>query len=154
METYKASQAVGGPPFLGSRDFPAALVAACGKHDPKGIVFGTGVAAWPSTAEQEQVVHDTLQKHVAGKRFLVCSGGADKLVPYKNSEPFLAVFKKAATTWPDLGVTVQDVVYEGVEHQFSAGMVQDAVKFVVETVADAPPVDTTQDKSASKASKI
>ncbi|CAK7201324.1 hypothetical protein SEUCBS139899_004028 [Sporothrix eucalyptigena] len=149
LATYKASTE-GGAPFLNSRDFPAALVASCRKRDPKAIVFGTDEAVWPATTEGEKAVHDTLQKHVAGKRFLVCSGGADKLVPYRNSEAFLNVFKKAATTWPDLAVTVQDNVYDGIGHQFSAGMVADAVQFVVDTVADAP----SHDKATSKASKI
>lgn len=151
LATYKAA-AEGGPPFLGSRDFPAALAGSVLKRDPKGIVFGADTAVWPSTADGEKAVHDTLYKHVAGKRFLVCSGGADKLVPYKNGEPFMDVFKKAATMWPDLALTVQDNVYEGIGHQFSTGMVVDAVKFVVETVADAPSVDGAP--SPSKTSKI
>ncbi len=130
--------------FFGSRDFPAALVAACCKHDPKGIVFGADAAAWPSSddpdrARKEQALHDVLKKHVAGKRFLICSGGADKLVPYARSAAFTAVFKQAAATWRDLALTVDDRVYEGVGHAFSAGMVQDAVQFVKETVAGAPP---------------
>ncbi|CAK7231768.1 hypothetical protein SCUCBS95973_008032 [Sporothrix curviconia] len=154
LATFQASAEEGGAPFLGSRDFPSALVASCRKRDPKAIVFGTDTAVWPSTPEAEKVLHATLQKHVAGKRFLVCSGGADKLVPYRNSEPFLNVFKRAATTWPDLALTVQDNVYEGIGHQFSAGMVVDAVQFVVDTVADAPSTEASRDKVTSKDSKI
>ncbi|CAK7230634.1 hypothetical protein SBRCBS47491_007651 [Sporothrix bragantina] len=153
LPTYKASTE-GGTPFLGSRDFPAALMASCRKRDPKAIVFGNDAAVWPSTPEAEQALHETLKKHVAGKRFLVCSGGADKLVPYRNSEPFMDVFKRAATTWPDLALKVQDNVYEGIGHQFSPGMVADAVQFVVDTVADAPSTEAAHDKAACKTSKI
>ncbi|ERS99386.1 uncharacterized protein SPSK_04343 [Sporothrix schenckii 1099-18] len=149
LATYKAA-AEGGPPFLGSRDFPAALVGSVLKRDPKGIVFGTNAAVWPSTAAGEKAVHDTLQKHVVGKQFLVCSGGADKLVPYKNGKSFLDVFKKAAATWPDLGLSVTDRIYDGIGHQFSSAMVVDAIQFVVETVADAPAADGAQSPKTSK----
>lgn len=148
LATYKASQEAGGPPFLGSRDFPSALVGSVLKRDPKGIVFGTEAAVWPSSSEGERAVHDTLQKHIAGKRFLVCSGGADKLVPYKNGEAFMNVFKKAVSTWPDLGVQVTDNIYDGIGHQFSPGMVVDAVQFVVDTVADAAGADAQSPKTS------
>ena len=73
---------------------------------------------------------------MAGKRFLVCSGADDKLVPYRCSEPFLAYLKKAAAAFPALNLTVRDNVYPGTGHIFSEQMVKDAVDFIVEAVSE------------------
>ncbi|KAI1156949.1 hypothetical protein F4825DRAFT_446030 [Nemania diffusa] len=46
----------GGASFIGSKDFPKALIGACKKFDPKAILFGTGeVSTQPSTSEQEKL---------------------------------------------------------------------------------------------------
>ncbi len=72
---------------------------------------------------------------MAGKRFLICSGAEDKLVPYSCSEPFLGFFKQAATAWPELDLAIEDNVYPGRGHEFSPEMVDDAVRFVRDVVA-------------------
>jgi dienelactone hydrolase len=137
LSTYSAQDS--GASFIGSMDFPPSLVDACNKLDPKAIFFGTSPVpnAKASTANDEtarQILRDRLQ----GKRLLLCSGGEDKLVPYRCSEPFLQWFKQAAGSWfKEEDVSVDDRVYPGVGHSFSADMVTDSVQFVVDAVSDA-----------------
>ncbi|OAA33305.1 hypothetical protein AAL_00770 [Moelleriella libera RCEF 2490] len=91
-------------------------------HDPKSILFGDAPlpppAALAEGAEQTRV-RGILDSRIRGKRLLVCSGADDRLVP-------------------DAGVVLEDRVYEGVGHSFSKDMVQDAVAFLVNAVAEGP----------------
>ncbi|KAI1081496.1 hypothetical protein F5B20DRAFT_67394 [Whalleya microplaca] len=148
LETF--SQADDGASFLGSRDFPDALVAACGKYDPKGILFRTGdVPSLPISDVEQTRLRPLLDARVPGKRLQVLSGDADKLVPYAAGAPFLDFFKDAADTWyKDSGVSVEDIVYPGVAHTFTADMRKDAVRFILDTVASA------DDASKASPSKI
>jgi hypothetical protein len=134
LATYKAD---GG--FLGSTDFPPALVAACEKYDPKGVLFGTGAVAPPQPSDADQArLRPLLDARVRGKKLQVLSGGLDKLVPYAKAEPFLTFLKSATETWyKDGGVSVEDIVYPEVAHEFSAGMMKDAVRFIVNVVSEA-----------------
>ncbi|KAJ0159051.1 hypothetical protein CTA2_10398 [Colletotrichum tanaceti] len=130
-----------GASFLGSRDFPPDLVASCLRHDPKGTLFGTGVV--PASAEG---LPEDERRRLSGvldglglrcKRFLVCSGAEDKLVPYKMSEPFVEFFAGAAGAWyADREVMIKNKVYDGVGHAFSEGMVEDSVRFLVDAVTE------------------
>ncbi|GKT44921.1 uncharacterized protein ColSpa_05102 [Colletotrichum spaethianum] len=139
LATFSAAD--DGASFLGSRDFPPDLVASCLRHDPKGILFGTG--AVPATAES---LSEDERKRLRGvldglrlgnKKFLVCSGADDKLVPYKMSEPFVEFFAGALGTWyADEGVALENKVYEGVGHAFSQGMVEDSLRFLIDAVAE------------------
>ncbi|OHE90863.1 hypothetical protein CORC01_13840 [Colletotrichum orchidophilum] len=128
-----------GASFLGSQDFPPDLVASCLRHDPKGILFGIDPVSSNITddAEEQQRLRgvlDGLRLH--GKKFLVCSGGEDKLVPYAMSAPFVDFLTAATGTWyGGAGVEVENKVYEGVGHAFSEGMVEDSVRFLVDAVA-------------------
>lgn len=143
-----------GASFIGSKDFPPALIETCKKLDPKAILFGTEAVPPPGTtteAEQKRL-RAVLDDKIRGKRILVCSGGDDKLVPYKCSKPFLDWFKDAVGTWyADGGVVVEDNVYPGVGHAFSPEMVKDAVRFVVDVVGS---WDAGTDGGAHVASKI
>lgn len=114
LESYTSSN---GANFLGSKDFPKALVASVQKFDPKGKIFGTSeVKVQLSQDEQKQIRH-VLDSTIRGKRVLVCSGGDDKLVPYHCSEPFMDFLKAATSTWYNDGnVYVEDNVYPGVGH--------------------------------------
>lgn len=142
LQTFSAADA--GASFLGSPDFPPALVRAAIKYDPKGILFGynnNGATSsfppnnTPSEAEQSRL-RPLLDARVRGKKFQVLSGGQDKLVPYAKSEPFLDFFKSAAATWyQGGGVSVEDNVYADAGHEFSAPMMKDAVRFIVDAVA-------------------
>lgn len=143
LPTFSAAD--NGATFIGSKDFPPSLVTACLRQDPKGILFGTGeVPSEIFTKQQQEVLHDKLY----GKKFLICSGGSDKLVPYSCAEPFLGWFKEAAgSRFKEEKIEVDDRVYEGIGHQFSAEMVDDAVRFVVDAVAGAG-ADSTELRSS------
>ncbi|KAI1632371.1 hypothetical protein F4809DRAFT_645477 [Biscogniauxia mediterranea] len=147
LQTWSATD--NGASFFGSRDFPDALIAACKKFDPKGIVFGTGeISCAPSAAEQDRI-RSALDSRVRGKKFQVLSGGADKLVPYAAAKPFLDFLKTAAASWyKDGAVSVEDNVYQGVGHEFNAEMRKDATRFILDAV------DTFDKDSKVASSKI
>lgn len=146
LSTYEKKTS--GASFLGSRDFPPALVAQCAQFDPKGIVFGTDdVVEAPSKAQQAQL-RQILDKHVKGKRLLMTTGGDDKLVPWRCSEPFTKFFTNAAEGWyKDSGLVVDNRVYAGVGHECSPDMLLDAVRFICEVVNGA---DGAASPAASK----
>lgn len=133
LATFKAEDK--GQSFLGTKDFPPALVKQCKQYDPKGILFGTGdVVVSPSEKEQERM-RTILDTRIKGKKFLICSGGDDKLVPYRCSEPFNNFFSSAVESWyRDGKVTVENNIYPGRGHEFSHEMVNDAVRFVCNAV--------------------
>lgn len=130
-----------GDSFLGSRDFPPALVSQCAQFDPRGIVFGTGnVVEAPATKEEQRPLREILDKHVKGKRFLMCNGHLDKLVPWFSSKSFTQFFCHAAETWyKDSGLKVDNRIYKYVGHVCSDDMTRDAVKFICEVVNEGPP---------------
>ncbi|KAI0967401.1 hypothetical protein F4678DRAFT_252227 [Xylaria arbuscula] len=138
LETFTVDQGVS---FLGSKDFPQALIRAVEKFDPKAIVFGAGeVSAEPSASDQDKI-QVILDSKIRGKKFQILSGGADKLVPYRAGRGFLEFFKNATNGWyKDGNVYVEDNVYPGVGHEFTAEMREAAVRFVLDTVnsRDAP----------------
>jgi hypothetical protein len=128
LDTYTSSN---GATFLGSRDFPTALVESCQKWDPRGLLFGlNGIQAEPSPDEQARL-RQILDSRLKGKSLLVCSGGADKLVPYHASAPFMEFLKKATKGWySDGNIYVEDNVYDGVGHAYSDGMAEDSGRFL------------------------
>ncbi|KAI1308506.1 hypothetical protein F5Y03DRAFT_90597 [Xylaria venustula] len=138
LETFTVDQGVS---FLGSKDFPQALIRAVEKFDPKAIVFGAGeVSTEPPVSDQDRL-RVILDSRIRGKKFQILSGGADKLVPYKAGQDFLEFFKNATNGWyKDGNVHVEDNVYPGIGHEFSAEMREAAVRFVLDTVhsRDAP----------------
>lgn len=132
----------GNTTFLGGKFFPQDLINTCLARDPKGILFGpsnNGIPSLPLSSTEQGRLRTILDDRIRGKKLLLCSGGADPLVPYDQSIPFLEVFKDAVTGWyADGGITVDDRVYEGIGHKFSADMVTDAVMFLVNAVAEGP----------------
>lgn len=145
LATYDKPTA--GASFLGSSDFPPALLSQTAQFDPKAILFGTGDVLQPSS-EPSQQLRQRLDAHVRGKHFLLCTGGDDKLVPWRCSEPFTNWFVNAAETWyKDGGLRVDNRIYPGRGHEFSDEMVVDAVRFVVGEVKGA-------DGTGSGASRI
>lgn len=139
LSTYSVQD--GGASFLGSRDFPPSLVEACKKADPKAILFGTSAvpnATTASSAPADDAARRILHDRLRGKKFLLCSGADDKLVPYRCAEPFLQWFKQATGSWfKDENISVDDRVYPGVGHAFSVDMIEDAVQFVLDVVGSA-----------------
>ncbi|KAL2129605.1 hypothetical protein VTI74DRAFT_7539 [Chaetomium olivicolor] len=154
LSTYSKDD--GGISFLGSRDFPPSLIEACKKFDPKAIFFGT--SAVPDVKEGgllDDTWRQIIRDRVRNKKFLLCSGGDDKLVPYKCSEPFLQWFKPATRSWfREEGVSVDDRVYPGVGHSFSVDMIADSVQFVVDVVAGAGQAASPGSVDEQRASKI
>ncbi|KAK8049221.1 hypothetical protein PG994_010951 [Apiospora phragmitis] len=136
LPTYSAAD--NGASFLGSRDFPHALVEACRKYDPKGILFGTReISVSPSDVEKERLGF-IMDSRLAGKKFQVLSGGVDKLVPYALAKPFLDFLKTAVETWDkQANISVEDIVYPDVGHKFDDVMMKDAVRFIIDTVSEA-----------------
>ncbi|KAF5018908.1 hypothetical protein F66182_9103 [Fusarium sp. NRRL 66182] len=129
-----------GAEFVGSKYFPKDLVETCALHDPKTLLFGTSpIPSSISTAEKTRL-GAILDARVRGKKLLLCSGGDDKLVPYANSKPFATFLKEAVSEggWYEGGAEVDDRVYEGIGHKFSADMVEDAVRFLVDAVEKGP----------------
>lgn len=118
---------------MGSKYFPADTIAAIRKSDPKGILFGTDpVPSLPLPQAEQDRLRKIFDGRIRGKKLLLCSGAADELVPYKHAQPLIGVLKDAAEGWyRDGGLEVDDRVYEGVGHKFSAEMVGDAVEFLV-----------------------
>ncbi|KAH6604537.1 hypothetical protein Trco_006244 [Trichoderma cornu-damae] len=139
--------------FLGSKYFPADSVTAVRNRDPKGILFGTGaVPSLPLSAAEQGRLRKILDSRVRGKKLLLCSGGADDLVPYAKSEPFIRVLTDAASGWyADGGVRVDNRIYEGVRHVFHADMVNDSVEFLMQVVAEGPRRDKGDDDVESRA---
>src|SRR5271169_2538956 len=91
LQTYTSSN---GANFLGSKDFPSALVASIQKWDPKGLLFGLEDINPDPSAEEKSRLRKILDSKIKGKSILVCSGGADKLIPYHASAPFIDFLKK------------------------------------------------------------
>ncbi|KAM0555154.1 hypothetical protein ACHAPJ_006506 [Fusarium lateritium] len=131
-----------GADFVGSKYFPKDLIKTCCNHDPKSLLFGTSPIPSSALPAAEQTrLRAILDARVRGKKLLLCSGGDDALVPYANSKSFVALLKEAVGEggwYRDGGVELDDRVYEGIGHSFSAGMVEDAVKFLVNAVENGP----------------
>ncbi|KAK1754507.1 Alpha/Beta hydrolase protein [Echria macrotheca] len=146
LKTYPKDGKDAAMAFLGSEDFPASLVEACRKFDPKGILFGRAPVPKPASSSgwadlrvyaERNGPHEESQvkERLRGKRFLLCSGGDDDLVPYDISKPFVEWFKNAAATSREsLDISVEDKVYPGVGHWFDREMIKDAVRFTIENV--------------------
>jgi hypothetical protein len=136
--------------FLGSRDFPPSLVEACRKYDPKCTVFGLNAVPKPSSSPALGLAGDAarqrIEQSLSGKKFLLCSGGEDKLVPYRCSEPFVGWLKDATGSWlKHCDISVEDKIYPGVGHTFDVKMIADAVLFVVDNT-ESPDVGSPPSK--------
>ena len=146
-----------GSSFLGSADFPTALISAVEKYDPAGLLLGD-VKSRPDsiynhspTALERRALIPLLKTTLQNKRILNLAGGSDKLVPYKCSEPFLRWLKAATapiTGWfKDGNVVLEDMVFEGVGHEMSAGMVKEVHRFVCQTLDQQPPPELGRKRS-------
>ena len=91
----------------------------------------------PSLREQD---HLQFFMHQAfhGKSLLNMSGGSDKLVPYRCSNPFLRWVEKTLRPggpFPDIHFTLEDIVFEGVGHAMNSDMAKALDRFVVDTLS-------------------
>ena len=137
-ETWSESTPPGAG-FLGSKDFPTALVQAVQQYDPAGMLLGkpadrinTNYDRHQSSTEYGKVLQTT-SKTLTGKWVLNLAGGADKLVPYACAEPFLNWLRAAVApggVFENNSVHIEDKVYEGVGHQMNDDMVEEAMSFI------------------------
>ena len=138
LESYTHSDPLGSK-FAGSKDFPPDLVDAVWQYDPAGLFlhrFSLNGSTAVNPQEGTQAVLE-VQRLLGGKRILNMSGGADKLVPYKCSERFLSWFKQAiqgSYQRSDSVGTFEDRIYDGVGHEFTPVMVEEAVAFISDSV--------------------
>ena len=140
--------ALPGSSFLGSEDFPLGLVKAVERYDPAGLLLGDISARSsetyerePSEAEKVRLI-PIMRSALQGKRILNLSGGADKLVPYKCTYPFLTWMKKAIAPggwFQDGDVVLEDLIFEDVGHEMSPEMLKKALRFIAETLDRADP---------------
>ncbi|KPI44763.1 uncharacterized protein AB675_8424 [Cyphellophora attinorum] len=138
-----------GEGFVGSADWPQGLVEAVRGSHPAEYFSGilgregtehAGKEDWAhemSEEEAERVRPEMERCFGGGKRVLVLSGGSDKLVNYKFSEPFLGWLKKAIQKrgwFEDGGLWLKDVVVEGCGHEVPPVMVGEMLEFVEGTM--------------------
>lgn len=137
-----------GAAFLGSPDFPQALQDAIAQYDPAGLLLPgqfnpTGADPQPDKAKLDRF-KALLRERLQGKKILNLSGKVDKLVPYAAGEPFLKVFKQTLAEDPSLDISFEDVLFEGVGHQFPKPMLDKATEWIADVLvkADEAPVSS------------
>ncbi|KAJ5198384.1 uncharacterized protein N7498_007501 [Penicillium cinerascens] len=153
-----------GSEILGSEAFPASFVDIVKQYDPASLFLShvdTGSSrpmradTLPDpTPKEQQELRPLLTRCLAGKRILNLSGGVDKLVPYHRGEAFLAWFKKAISSngwFGDGAVTFEDIIDQSAGHEVTAKMVDEAVRFISETLAS---VDNQGRRGSVRESKI
>ncbi|KAF2006008.1 hypothetical protein P154DRAFT_518236 [Amniculicola lignicola CBS 123094] len=131
-----------GSAFLGSGDFPTALQDAIQKYDPAGLLLPSNAFDPQSPTQvpelnsgEREKLNTLLRERLAKKSILNLSGRIDKLVPYAAGEPFLKVFKQALAGDRSLDVGFEDVMFDGIGHQFSSGMVEKATSWICDLLA-------------------
>jgi hypothetical protein len=132
-----------GQDFLGSKDFPPSLLEAIRQRDPAGLLLGeledpNAYTREPTEGEKARL-RPILREKLAGKKLLVLSGGRDRLVPYQQSEAFLAWLGRALeekSGWfSDCGTELVDIVDPEARHEFSALMRDETESWLCEVMA-------------------
>lgn len=138
-----------GSQFLGSEAFPTSLLDTIRRYDPASLFLSrtdrtaeTGPlrpASLPEPTENEkQALRPLLNQCIAGKKILNISGGVDRLVPYRAGEAILTWLKKAIAPngwFSDGAVTFEDIIDTSAGHEVTAKMVDEAVRFIGETLS-------------------
>lgn len=128
--------------FLGSEDFPKGLIEAVEKYDPAGLLLGEVTSARgddifsrnPTELEKKRLM-PLMKSSLQGKRILNMAGGNDRLVPYSCSEPFISWLKNGTAPggwFADGNFVLEDIVFDGVGHEMSSGMVNEVHRFVLD----------------------
>ncbi|KAK2757868.1 hypothetical protein FQN54_004274 [Arachnomyces sp. PD_36] len=149
--------------FVGSRDFPNSLVESVKRWDPAALLLSQ-LESGPindgplraehlpePTEEEKEKIRPILKRCLAGKRILNLSGGADKLVPYRSGKPFFSWFGKAIGPggwYKDGAISFEDIIFDGVGHEASPKMIEQAVRFISETLASG------DDRGGAKVSRV
>lgn len=147
--------------FLSSKSFTRTLKAVVDRYDPSMLIMAKMNSITsdehlhePSDHEKDRISR-VLDRTLRGKRILLLSGGADKLVPYNCGEPFLIFLKRAmGTYYENGGIVLEDLVFNGVGHDISPDMVKELIRFVDESLG--APVERTEMRSGkiAQGSKI
>ena len=145
-----------GTSFLGSTDFPSALIKALEKSDPASALLPNYLKAdparrgrdWEVIAKATDVkvlssdydrLAENLNKSLKGKVILNLSGGADKLVPYACGETFFRFLREASKPgggwWQENEFIFDDRIFEGVGHEITPEMAEVAVTFIGDVLA-------------------
>lgn len=154
-----------GAEILGSEAFPTSFVDIVKQYDPASLMLSCmdpastalpreGSLAEP-TEKEKQELRPLLTRLLAGKRILNLSGGIDKLVPYHRGEAFLKWFKSAVGSngwFGEGGVSFEDIIDQSAGHEVTPKMVDEAVRFVSETLA--MTADKTGRRGSVRESKI
>lgn len=149
-----------GSRILGSEAFPNSFVETVRRLDPAGLLLGRvddPVAQGPMrdspirdpTEAEQKALRPLLNQCLAGKKLLILSGGADKLVPYHRGEPFLTWMKKAISPggwFADGGITLEDIIFEGVGHEVTPPMIEQAIRFIGESLSAGEGSETPQSR--------
>lgn len=145
-----------GMEFLGSKDFPQALIAAVEQYDPAGIllseldVYGPNDHEHPPSEEEVARLRPILEKTLAGKNIICLSGGKDRLVPYAQSKIFLDWLKRAVDKdngWAkDQNIRLTDIIDPNSGHEFSKPMREHAERWIIEYLS--------KDDSSERQSKL
>lgn len=137
----KSFQEGGAAGFLGSSDFPRALMEEINTADPAGMLLpvclqapASGDATVPD--DETESLKRRLSYTLKGKRIFTLSGGADKLVPYACGDVFYRFLKTAISTWwKDGDCQFKDTIYDGVGHETTPTMAKDAVEYLAQILA-------------------
>jgi pimeloyl-ACP methyl ester carboxylesterase len=140
-----------GSAFLGSEDFPQALISAISKADPAGLLLPDSFdPAHPTTLspapskEKLDRARSEIRQRLQGKRILNLSGKIDKLVPYSAGEPFLKVFKQLIAEDKDLDFDFEDVLFDGVGHAWNRAMSDKATTWICDLLAEKSTVGASK----------
>lgn len=133
-----------GSSFLGSPDFPQALLDAISQSDPAGLLLPGQFIPNSADPEVSKAKLDRfkilVRERLHGKQILNLSGKVDKLVPYAAGEPFLKVFKQVLSEEPSLNVEFEDILFDGVGHAFPKEMADKATDWICNLLTQEPPV--------------
>ena len=158
LDSYQQSSHHGDT-FLGSKHFPRTLVTAVERHDPASMTLVAGpldstardfFAREPNQVERENL-RPFMYKTLKGKRLLNMSGGKDKLVPYRCSQPYVTWLENSMSSsgWlSDCGFTMENMIFDEVGHNMTADMAKNLNHFLVEALSRGV------DSGVEKASKM
>ncbi|KAF2399552.1 hypothetical protein EJ06DRAFT_511705 [Trichodelitschia bisporula] len=143
-----------GSAFIPSPSFPASLAAALRIADPASLLLPPELQALSAPTQAHHIPppdalvpfpafeasqREALEHTIKGKAALVLSGGADKLVPPATGRVFIEYLKQAVDPktgwWREGGFVLDERVYEGVGHEVTPRMAEEAVKWVGEYLA-------------------
>lgn len=146
-KSKRSSWGKNGSDFKGSEDWPRSFDSIVRQKDPSGIcrsVLGikdesdlkADVAGTYGDGRASELAK-RLSNHMGQKRALNLAGGDDKLVPYSCAKDFMELLElgtKPGGWLSSARLDVKNMVFPGIGHTMSAGMLTEAVTFIRETL--------------------